>query len=50
MKLCEKYNVNENERKLILDHSFGQDITNGIYGHRDLEDLRNEIEKIKICD
>ena len=48
--LCEKYNVNENDRKRMLGHSFGQDITNGIYGHRDLEDLRNEIEKIKICD
>ena len=34
--LCEKYKVNEN------------DITNGIYGHRSLEDLRKEIEKICI--
>lgn len=47
--MCEKYKVNENDRKRMLGHSFGGDITNRIYGHRDLEDLRTEIEKIKIC-
>lgn len=47
--LCEKYAVNENDRKRMLGHSFGEDITNRIYGHRDLEDLRTEIEKIEIC-
>ena len=26
----------------------GNDITNGIYGHRTLDDLRTEIEKIKL--
>ena len=51
--LCEKYNVDENDRKRMLGHSFGNDITNGIYGHRTLDDLRAEIEKIQcpsICD
>lgn len=47
--LCEKYGVNENDRKRMLGHSFGSDITNGIYGHRNLEELRNEIEKIEVC-
>lgn len=47
-RLCEKYNVNENDRKRMLGHSFGNDITNGVYGHRELEDLRAEIEKIKV--
>ena len=47
--LCEKYGVNENDRKRMLGHSFKDDITNKIYGHRDVEDLRKEIEKIKIC-
>ncbi len=46
-KLCEKYRVNENDRRRLLGHSFGKDITNGVYGHRDLEDLRAEIEKIE---
>lgn len=47
--LCEKYQINENDRKRMLGHSFGADITNSVYGHRSLEDLRTEIEKIKIC-
>ena len=48
-RLCEKYGVAENDRKRMLGHSFKQDITNGVYGHRTVEDLRGEIEKIKIC-
>lgn len=46
--LCEKYGVNENDRKRMLGHSFGNDITNAVYGHRTIEDLRSEIEKIKV--
>lgn len=30
-----------------MGHSFGNDITNKTYGHRSLDDLRKEIEKIK---
>lgn len=45
--LCDKYNVNENDKKRLLGHAF-KDITNKVYGHRELEDLRTEIEKI-IC-
>lgn len=47
--LCEKYGVNENDRKRMMGHSFGNDITNAKYGHRTIEDLRKEIEKIKVC-
>lgn len=47
-KLCEKYGVLENDRKRMLGHSFKEDVTNGVYGHRDVEDLRVEIEKIKV--
>ena len=32
----------------MLGHSFGNDITNGVYGHRTLEELRAESEKIKV--
>ena len=46
--LCEKYEVNENDRKRMMVHSFKEDITNKVYGHRELEDLRKEIEKIEI--
>ena len=48
-RLCEKYHVRENDRKRMLGHSFGSDITNRVYGHREIDDLRQEIEKIKIC-
>lgn len=44
-RLCEKYGVRENDRKRMLGHAF-QDITNRVYGHRELEDLRAEIQKI----
>ena len=46
--LCEKYSVRENDRKRMLGHSFGNDVTNAVYGHRTLEELRAEIEKIKV--
>ena len=32
----------------MMGHSFGSDITNGVYCHRTLEELRTEIEKIKV--
>ena len=46
--LCERYGVRENDRKRMLGHSFS-DVTNSVYGHRSIEDLRKEIKKIKIC-
>lgn len=46
-KLCEDNEVKENDRKRMLGHKFS-DITNKVYGHRDIEKLREEIEKIKI--
>ena len=46
-RLCESYGVNEADRKRMMGHSFGGDITNAVYGHRSLEELRQEINKIK---
>ncbi len=46
--LCDKYCVNENDKKSMLGHSFS-DVTNKVYRHRELEELRKQIEKIKIC-
>lgn len=46
--LCERYKVAENDRKRMLGHALG-DVTNDVYGHRTVEDLRAEIEKIRIC-
>lgn len=45
-RLCEKYRVPEADRKRMLGHSFGSDITNAVYGHRTLEELRQSIELI----
>lgn len=46
--LCERYGVREADRKRMLGHKVG-DLTNDVYGHRTLDDLRAEIEKIKVC-
>lgn len=43
--LCERYGVSDNDRKRMLGHKI-KDVTNGVYGHRSLDDLRKEIEKI----
>ena len=45
---CERYKVSENDRKRMLGHSFGTDVTNAVYGHRTAKELSEEIEKIKI--
>lgn len=45
--LCEKYDVPENDRRRLLGHAFA-DVTNGVYGHRTIEQLRESIEKIKV--
>lgn len=47
--LCEKNDVPENDRKRLLGHAFS-DVTNAVYGHRTLEQLRRSIEMIKIPD
>ena len=46
--LCEKYAIRENDRKRFLGHTFRSDITNNVYGHRTLDELREQIEKIKL--
>lgn len=46
-RLCESYKVPEADRKRLLGHSLSEDITNGVYGHRSLEELRASIELIK---
>ena len=47
-RLCESYGVNEADRRRMLGHSFGNDVTNGVYGHRTVRELAIEIEKIKV--
>lgn len=45
--LCERYSMRENDRKRMLGHAFNGDITNSVYGHRTVDELRIEIEKIQ---
>ena len=45
--LCQHCNVQEDDRKRLLGHTFN-DVSNDTYGHRDPEDLRAEIEKIYV--
>lgn len=47
-RLCESYGVKEADRKRLMGHSFGNDITNRVYGHRSVEELQTEIEKIRV--
>ena len=47
-RLCESYGVREANRKRMLGHSVGNGIINGVYRQRCLEELRTEIEKIKV--
>ena len=47
-RLLEKAGVSEADRKRLMGHSLKGDITNGTYGHRSVEELKEQIEKIKI--
>ena len=47
-RLLEKAGVSEADRKRLMGHSLKGDITNGTYGHRIMEELKEQIEKIKI--
>lgn len=46
--LCEKYKVPEADRKRLMGHSLSNDVTNGVYGHRTVEELRESIELIRV--
>lgn len=44
--LCDKYKVNDRDKKLMIGHAF-KDVTNKVYLHRSIEDLRKEVQKIQ---
>ena len=47
-RLLETAGVNEADRKRLMGHSLKRDLINGTYGHRGLEELREQVEKIVI--
>lgn len=44
--LCDKYSVDELSKHMLMGHSLGNDVEKTVYGHRTLEELRAEINKI----
>lgn len=46
-RLCDQYEVAENDKKTMMGHAF-KDITNKVYRHRNLKELRKQIEKISV--
>ena len=44
--LCDKYGVDMFTKKVLMGHSLGTSVTENTYGHRNLEELRAEIERI----
>ena len=47
--LCDRYHVDSLSKKLLMGHALGNDVTDLKYGHRTVEELREEINKIQIC-
>lgn len=45
--LCDTYGVDSLSKRIMMGHSLGKDVTDKVYGHRTLEQLRTEIEKIQ---
>lgn len=45
--LCDKYGVDQLSKKLMLGHALGNDVTDAVYGHRTLDELKAEMAKIK---
>lgn len=46
--LCDKYQVDELSKHLLMGHSLGKDVEKAVYGHRTFEQLNAEIQKIQV--
>ncbi len=46
--LCDKYSMDDLSKHLLMGHSLGKDVEKSVYGHRTFEELRAEINKIKV--
>lgn len=44
--LCDKYKVDDFSKHLLMGHSLGNDVEKSVYGHRTIEELTAEINKI----
>lgn len=46
--LADRYKVDDLSKHMIMGHSLGRDVEKTVYGHRTLEELRIEINKITV--
>lgn len=44
--LCDRYHVDDIAKHMLMGHSLGNDVEKSVYGHRTIEELRFEINKI----
>lgn len=44
--LCDKYKLDDTAKHMLMGHTLGNDVEKNVYGHRTLEELKQEIEKI----
>ncbi len=45
--LADKYKLDDLSKKMIIGHAFGTDVDKTVYGHRTVEELKAEMNKIK---
>ena len=45
--LADKYGMDNLSKHLIMGHSLGTDVESSVYGHRTIDELKAEIEKIQ---
>lgn len=48
--LCDKYDVDDLSKHLLMGHSLGNNIEKSVYGHRTFEELKTQVEKIIVPD
>lgn len=46
--LCDKYKIDDVSKHMLMGHSLGGDIEKSVYSHRTINELRIEINKIKV--
>lgn len=44
--LCDRYNVDNISKHMMMGHSLGKDVSANVYSHRTIDELRQEINKI----
>lgn len=44
--LCDRYNVDNISKHMLMGHALGKDVESRIYSHRTIDELRTEINKI----